>query len=244
MHGDHHDDRDDAQHDVISVPALKAAPALRVSVSQKTCGNERDRRARRRATRPPRLGGLVERPDGRRRDSEEIRIAAPEVRQLSAGISDVPRAACSHAQRRAREGHQAALADRVAARLAVAVGALAEPVQRLLGLEQQLTLVGGQATVRHRARARRADVGLVVARAVDAVTQEILQVTGGQVELGAKPHEVFLERRSHLAFSLRSSTASRSLERPGCFSACGDSRPPVGISTHPAGASHPPWRLR
>ena len=112
--GDDDDDRDDAEHERNPVPVLKAAPALRVSVSQKTCGNERDRRAvvePRDGQRPWWPGRAPRRTRRRpRRDPPPRRRSGPvRARDSATFLALLAR----HAQRGAREGHQAALADRV-----------------------------------------------------------------------------------------------------------------------------------
>jgi len=73
-----------------------------------------------------------------------------------------------------------------------------ESSQRLFGLEQQLTLVGGKRHFGVALQARRTDVGLVVARAVDSITQQILQFAGRVIEFTAQALEVRHEFRTNL----------------------------------------------
>ena len=73
-----------------------------------------------------------------------------------------------------------------------------EAAEGLLGLQKKLALVGCERHFGVALQAGRADVGLVVARPVDAVTQEILQFTGRLIEFTAQALEVAHELGTNL----------------------------------------------
>lgn len=75
---------------------------------------------------------------------------------------------------------------------------MVESAERLFGLLQQFALIGRKGHFRIAFEACRTDIGLVVARTVDAVAQEILQFTCRLVEFAAQSREVSLKLRSDL----------------------------------------------
>src|SRR5690606_6081575 len=77
------------------------------------------------------------------------------------------------AQGRAREGHDPGLADRLAARLARAEGARLEPLEGVGGLLEHVARVVHERELLLALEGRGTRVGLVVARAVARVAQQL-----------------------------------------------------------------------